>query len=499
MFSKKITALFICVLMVISMGVCPVFAEDTVYTFNNSNKIAEESTSDSWGGLWAGDKHYVTIDIRSLPEGNYKLTFNGCSTSTTQGMPLDFVCEIGGNDTIYGVVPWTGTDWGINTDVDMGTVCINQDSSKLKFSVVKGGSTYGYTFKFTRVGDYDKSASYRIVKAFKNDVTQTASTSEDGYGLYANNSITWSLDLAYDGIYDVIFFGGAMDNSNRDMAYTLSADGTEIFRGTAPWTGTDSNDYLGVSKGNAGWYTHKFTKAGTVVITKDVQSLTFTNKGPAKTSVMSDSYSRLLLVKVGDITPLNAPEIETVLDGENLKNSKVVIDFDKEVLNTEDNLRKIVVENAYGTAKIAVDSEDSSKVIITGVASKFTVSVQAGFAATDTTVTENTVSEECYIPSCTVTNAEFFPYGTSNYARLTVNSTAVGDVMVVLAFYDGAGNLVTAKQEKTRLGGYDGQPLQISIPNTVGEFATAKAFLWETDLTPILKTPAETTSATFVQ
>lgn len=518
---KKLTVLFVCVLMVISMGVCPAFAEDTVYIFDNSNKIPEESCIGDWGDLWADNSlDHVAFDIGTIPEGNYKITFNGGVASNLENLPMEYTVEVDGNDVIYGFLPWTGLQegnagWDKKETTEIGVVSINSDSKRLKFSIVYDSdtssamrpSTYGWKITLTRVGDYNKAGSYRFVKSFNVNAANPDSTLTDDkyipdvYFMFADQYISWNLNHEYEGVYDVVYYGGAMNNSVNNMNIELSVDGKEVLSAEALWTGTDSVDYLGRSIGNAGLYTLKATKLGTIKLTKDAKVIKFTNKGPAIASLLNSRYPRLFFVRTGDITnpTLEAPAIDVVSEQADKKDSRVVIDFAKDIVETYDNLSAISVQNAYGTPSVTVDGTDKSKLIITGVSGSFTVNVGAGLEATDGSMTKDVFSKACYIPSCTVTGTIFFPYGDNLYGRATVNrtSTSVGTntpVLVWLVLYDENENIVAIAPSEDKNVAWDEQELQASLPNTyLGKFTQAKLLVWEKDLTPII--PAASTGA----
>lgn len=497
---KKLTLVFISVLLIVGCMAVPAMAEDAVtYTFNRHNYIAAESSMGSYGDMYSEGQNsalnYVTLDISSVPKGNYEVVFNGRAVSATTDSPLFVSLEASGNDIIYNYIPWTGTD--INTapaaSVSLGVISVDSNSPKMKYKLIKGGNTMGWTFTLNRVGDYDKAGSYRFIKALRQDADATflEKSTTDNYGVYPNNWMSWNADVEYSGIYDVYFYGGVQteEASKPDMTFALSIDGTDVLTASAPWTGSSGTDYLGKTGSNKGWGAHKYTKVGSVALSKGVQTIKFTNKSSAfvHTSQMSDSYSRLVFVRTGDIIPLDAPEITTALDNENLSNSKVIIDFDKDIDSTASNLALITTTGGYGTASVAVDPTDASKVIVTGVAGRFTVNASAGFKATDGTMLTDDCSSDCYIPSCKVTNTDnLYPYGSNIYGRFVLDRTMGGspEVYVYFVLYDANDNIVasTGGLKTVSSNSYN---IQLSLPNTY-TYEKAKLFLWEKDLTPII-------------
>jgi len=492
---KKLTALFISILLVVGCMAVPVMAaEEAVYSFTKNN--CAESSMGSWGDMWVADKHYVTFDISQLPEGNYRIDFSGQVLSTANNLPLEFVCEVDGNDTINGML-----DNGNSVSSTIGVVSIDSNSKTMKFSPKRGGYTMGWTFTLTRVGDYDKAGSYRFDKIFKNDSTQVEYNAAQGYALWTPGEyIGWTADIAYDGVYDVIFYGGVQSwgSTATDMAFGISVEGTDVINASAPWTGTGDVNYLGQSTtSNMGWVTHKYTKVGSVALKKGVKTIRFTCKSSvAHTGYATTPYPSLIFIRTGDIIPLNAPEITTVRDEENLSNSKVVIDFDRDIVNTPANLALITTSGGYGTATVAVDSEDASKVIVTGVAGKFTVNASAGFAAADGKTLAETTGSECYIPSCKVTQYAVWPQpntGTGTYyVQATVNTTqGKPSIQIWLALYNDKNELVAVGGNPSCTPGWSGE-YQFSVSTGLkqeeymGKYTTAKMFVWEQDMTPLM-------------
>ena len=458
--------------------------------------VAEESTWGTWGDL--GPNTYVSFDLSEVPEGNYRVTYNGSAMSDTENLPMQFKLEVAGNEPIYGMAPWTGRATNnegnsVKKITEVGIVSVNSASTRLKFTNVKGAIGMGFTIILTRVGDYNLAGSYRINKYTGQvaDTTFYEKSTQDNYGIYDNDSMSWNLHVEYDGIYDVIFYGGVQSNNQSDMLFSLSLDEIDIITATAPWTGTSSTNYLFQNYiSNIGWETHKFTKVGSVLLNRGDGVLKFTNKASSgvSTGQMSSNYGTLILVRSGDIECLDEPTM--VLDGSN-----AVIDFDKELLSDASNLSKISVTGGNGTAAISVNPSDVSQIIISGVTGNFTVNIAAGFMAAEGMVLQYPYIKSCYIPSCSVTQKALFKYGSNYYAQATFSvPVGVPYVDLFFAFYNDS-ELVGVHCSTYQL--WDGRQISLSVPESTyaGNFTEAKLFVWERgSLVPIL-VPAYTQNA----
>lgn len=274
--------------------------------------------------------------------------------------------------TLYGE-PWSGSDAGRKTHLlsRLGTIegLANGDCT-LKFSYSGTGVIYNLdTNKVYLVKRSNNNYNELISKTTASEDSEKTSLSDGNTAvLRGNDFITWeNISIDYSGEYEVIFYGGIQNNTvNTDTTlkfeFTDTSDSSvKSVEGVAKWTGTGSKSKYDVSHSNAGWRTLEANQIGRIMLENRTYTLKLTN-----TASSHARFFDVLIRRVGDYVDYSQlPPLEVV--EKKVTGSNIVLDFDREILDSTANLNNIEVLADNGTATKTVDANDTTKVIISGV------------------------------------------------------------------------------------------------------------------------------------
>ncbi|MBR6729674.1 MAG: hypothetical protein IKL80_05895, partial [Clostridia bacterium] len=317
---KKVTALFISILCVLACVAVPAAAEqaDITLDWNNYDEAASVLGSYKQLRVTYNTQDYITWNIPEMESGNYEVIFYGGAqisgseplTNAEKTKTMPFLVEVGGS-TLVSEIPLTGNNaydyndnkpgggnvgWTTMVEKSAGIVALDGSATTLKFTHLGYNMTTRYcTITLRKVGAYDPVSVYRYTASF-DSYTDAKLTKTDGLAR-VNDWLSWDIDLAYDGNYEVFFLGGAETGYLTGMNFTVEitpkdTEDAGSFSGTALCAGANSN-------GNKqGRLTRTINEIGRLPMQSGAYTITFTDNGPNAATEVSQ-YNKIYLVRTG--------------------------------------------------------------------------------------------------------------------------------------------------------------------------------------------------------
>ncbi len=214
---KKLTSLFISVLLIVTCMAVPVMADGEV---------------NIPGGTTTAGATTATLNVKEA--GNYRIKFNG-TVEHTNKRDMTYLIEVTDNaetpqtQSIIGVAPYTGT--GVKADSVAGDITLYEGKYTLTLTNLGGGASSDFTLSFERIGDENPEDTYTVLKSFgtkaqggdvdaRNYANSSSKTDE---GIRANDFVKWNgIYLPYTGEYDIYLYGGVQSGTVGDMVSEIS-------------------------------------------------------------------------------------------------------------------------------------------------------------------------------------------------------------------------------------------------------------------------------------
>lgn len=456
---------------------------DNSETYGVYKNFAENDRNSNCGASY-GDVNAGAIlewDIELEQDGEYEVYFLGSSQASSESGAG--TCSVSvGDKTVTGNKLWTGSNsvnylgqsitggnagWYTVRLNSLGTLQLLKGSKTLKFTNVSGGSsaTKSYVTNavyIKRVGDFDMSnGSITIEKSAWSGKLDTNITT--GYAGIGNNGwISYSFDVPVDGEYEVVLYAGTTDGITLDLNF----DGLQSIEEEVE--STSVGDTLG-------WDNPVDKSIGSFYLKKGTHTLTITGKSNGSIYVR-----KVTLSSVGKwVEPVKVSSVT-------LNERDIIIDFDRDIARTDDNLAKITVTGGYGAKTAAFNDADASQIIVTNARGNVNVNVGAGIKAADGTVLYDDYSEQLYITLFDVSQITIFESGGKYYGQFTVaNATGSPAVTCWVVLYDDNDQIVACGARKDYTGIYTGQQATFGsgllVDDYKGKFSKAKLFIWEKD------------------